>query len=95
MSAKTKTWTTKDGREIPLVEMADSHVINAVRFFRARATVIALLAAEPVTEPHAALKREQWSMTMRGVLRRLRVIEAEASRRGLDAAIRARVEGAT
>ena len=31
------TWTTKDKRAIPIKEMTDSHLLNAIRFYRERA----------------------------------------------------------
>lgn len=30
-------WVTKDGREIPIIEMTDAHLRNALRFLRRRA----------------------------------------------------------
>ena len=29
---RTEVWTTKDGREIPIRNMADSHVFNAYKY---------------------------------------------------------------
>lgn len=30
-------WTTKDGRDIPIEEMTDAHLLNTIRFVRRRA----------------------------------------------------------
>ena len=38
-------WTTKDGREIPIKEMSDSHLLNALRF--AKAQEMRMLLAGP------------------------------------------------
>jgi hypothetical protein len=29
---RTEVWTTKDGREIPITDMDDKHVLNAYRY---------------------------------------------------------------
>lgn len=39
MNTEVTTWKTRDGREIALREMADSHLQNTVRFLRRRGWV--------------------------------------------------------
>lgn len=35
---KSKIWTTKEGREIPIEKLADSHLINIIKHLRRNAT---------------------------------------------------------
>lgn len=38
--ANPKIWTTKDGREIPIKEMTDGHLLNAIAYLRRKAGIV-------------------------------------------------------
>lgn len=77
-------WETSDGRKILLAEMSDSHVVHAVRFFRAAAAAQAMKSPIPHSnDPMWALARRARARRVGDITRRLDVIEDEAIRRKL------------
>ena len=41
------TWTTKDGRMMPIREMEDSHLIRSIRLWRSKVSTLALSSFDP------------------------------------------------
>ena len=89
-------WTTRDGTQVPVREMSDRHLINALRMLARQAevkralSVRAFLECEPPTADGAELCYEQefdalldaeW---LEFVDDRYRMLVAEADRRQLD-----------
>lgn len=82
-------WITEDKREIPVEKMTDSHVVNALRCFRAKAVAHAL--DEPPTDNDteiAQIKQDVYErlypVHRREIAARVSMMEREAARRGLD-----------
>jgi hypothetical protein len=73
-------WITEDKRKIPVVEMTDSHVLNSLRAFRARAVAEALA---PDFEEGDFRFLVQKTHRQR-IAARVAMMEREAARRGLD-----------
>jgi hypothetical protein len=62
------TWTTRDGKTIPITEMADSHLANAVRMLRRKLTpgrmeavrMVFMLATSAWPRPNGEMASEAW-----------------------------------
>lgn len=70
-------WKTKDGREIPLSEMSDMHVLRTVRLLEARLVSLGL------TETRTALEKTLRKMNIDRTYVDLKMIKREADRRKL------------
>lgn len=70
-------WKTKDGREIPLSEMSDTHVLRTVRLLEARLVSLGL------TETRTALEKTLRKMNIDRTYVDLKMIKREADRRKL------------
>lgn len=73
------TWTTQDGRVLKIVDMDDSHLRNTVRFLMAKLSAMALRDT-----PKESWKREHLKKVERERVQNLKVLSAEAARRGLE-----------
>jgi len=71
-------WRTKDGREIPVSEMEDIHVLRSIRLLKHRLVQLGLT----VPEGDPASNFRKWSMEESSA--QLEMLEEEAKRRKLD-----------
>jgi hypothetical protein len=75
---KQDFWRTKDGREIPVSEMEDIHVLRSIRLLKHRQVQLGLT----VPEGDAASNFREWSIEESSA--QLEMLEKEANRRKLS-----------
>ena len=77
-------WITQDQREIPITEMSKRHLVNAWKFFSARAAVFALASDVTGTKAERKLLHEIRRRQRDGIKERLDKLRREIKRRELE-----------
>lgn len=79
---KRGIWTTKDGRDIPIEEMTDAHLLNTIRFVRRRAKEgIWVVKWWDVETGDSDVDYESGKRALRRM--KYKALKAEAKRRGI------------
>jgi hypothetical protein len=75
---KSDMWTTKDGRQIPVVDMDDRHVLSTIRLLKRRSVILGLAIHED------AMSKRFNATNMKETERWIGIFVSEARRRKLD-----------
>jgi hypothetical protein len=79
-SKSKHVWTTKDGREIVVGDMSDSHLLRTIRLLECRAVTIGLSDYSAFGK---ALGKKLQEQNLENVSEHLKALKAEAERRKL------------
>lgn len=77
-----ETWTTKDGRRIPIREMTDQHLKNAIRFLE-RNDPVDYLGSPPTGEMASYYWEREIDVACQHHLEATTSLTAELTRRGI------------
>jgi hypothetical protein len=73
-------WVTRDKREVPMQALEDTHLMRALRFFKAKAVTIALSA----DDDRSPIEKAGAEILETDIRLRIEALEDEAKRRNLD-----------
>jgi hypothetical protein len=81
MPSKSGMWKTKDGREVPIRDMADSHLNNAIKYFECRGALSFVMTPEERAEDPVAMAEYNMSELHEFIIEKYKELVEERDRR--------------